>query len=185
MAAMDAPAKLGQRVEEWIKQYRTSDKPLELKPHAVGVHPLNRGGSDPNLHALHGKILASFAKDGYDASRHNTPIVVECTSEKAKAHLLEHNKRFSDGRPGFPAVDEGAMKYGTLAGSHLTLALRCVEMDTPCLGAGRGVKHLLSEQPSLKEAVQRGLAYWVLREDTPLDVQASISQWRNQDQNSN
>lgn len=177
--------KLGARVFEYIKQYRETDTPLELKPHQVGVHPLNRGGADPNMLVVHHKILASFRKDGYDASRHLTPIVVRCSSDEARQKLQAHNKRFAEGRTGFPSVDEKAMEFGTLAGSHLTIALRCVESDVPCLSTGFGSKAIADSQAPLKLAAQRGLAYWVLKEDTPLSVLSDISQWRNQDQNSN
>lgn len=183
--AEEAGSKLGQRVAEYIKQYRETDFPLELKPHQVGVHPANRGGADPNIQVLHHKVLASFAKDGYDPSRHLAPIVVRCSSEKGKADLQAHNCRFTDGRTGFPSVDERNMEFGSLAGSHLTLAFRCVESDVLCLATGSGSKDIAEKQPSLKHAMQRGLRYWVLREDTPLAVLADISQWRNQDQNSN
>lgn len=183
---LDEPkSMLGQRVAQYIKQYRETDSPLELKPHLVGVHPTNRGGADPNLQVVHHKILASFAKDGYDATRHLTPIVVRCSSEKAKADLVAHNRRFSEGRPGFPSVDDKAMEFGTLAGSHLTIALRCVESDVPCLSTGFGSKSISEKQPPLKLAAERGLRYWVLKEDTPLSVLADISQWRSQDQNAN
>jgi hypothetical protein len=177
--------KLGQRVAEYLKTYREHDSPFELKPHQVGVHPANRGGADPNIQVLHHKVLASFAKDGYDPSRHLAPIVVRCSSEQAKANLQAHNRRFADGRTGFPSVDEKHMEFGSLAGSHLTLAFRCVEKDVFCLATGSGSKAIAEKQPSLKIAAERGLRYWILRENTPLSVLSDISQWRNQDQNSN
>ena len=176
---------LGQKCEEYLKTWRECDETLELAPHQVGVHPENRGGADPNVQVLQNKILASFHKDGYDPSRHLPPIVVRCSSESKKAALLASNKRFTEGRPGLPPIDEKRMEYGTIAGSHLTLALRCVESDAPCWSSGFGAKKLIDKQPNLKLASTRGLKYWVLKEDTPLEVIQAISSWRNQDQNVN
>ena len=90
---------IGKRVEEYIKAYREADEPIQLAPHCVGVHPLNRGGSNPNVQTLQNKILGSFYKDGYDSSRHLVPIVVRCTSEQKRRALIEHNVRFAEGGP--------------------------------------------------------------------------------------
>ena len=183
MASMDNM--IGKRVEEYIKEYRETDAPLELAPNTVGTHPLNRGGAAPNIQTLHYKLLASFYREGYDASRHLTPIVVRCTSEQKRKDLVAHNKAYSEGRAELPGVDEKSMEYGTIAGSHLTLAMRCVAGDVPCKASGFGSKSLGDKQPQLKLAAERGLKYWVLREDTPLDVISAISTWRNQDRLSN
>ena len=176
---------IGKKVEEYIKEWRESDEPLELAPHFVGVHPQNRGGADPNVQTLHNKILHSFFHDGYDPTRHLIPIVVRCSSEASKKALVEHNTRLAEGRPGYPATDEKSMEYGTIAGSHLTLAMRCVANDVPCRASGFGSKSLAEKQPNLKHASTRGLKYWVLRGDTPLHVIQAITSWRNRDQNTN
>ena len=93
---------VGKRVEEFIKEWRETDDLLELAPHTVGLHPLNRGGANPNAQTLHFKILGSFYKDGYDSGRHLPPIVVRCSSDQSRKNLVEHNLRYSEGRPEFP-----------------------------------------------------------------------------------
>ena len=176
---------LGKKMEQYLRDYHELEFPVELAPHQVGVHPQNRAGADPNVQVLHNKILNSFAVDGYDPTRHLTPIVVRCSSDKNRAHLQAHNQRFTEGRSEFPPADEKRMEFGTLAGSHLTLALRCIESGVVCQSTGLSAQAIVEKQPNLKQVVERGMRYHVLREDTPLDILSDISQWRNQDQNSN
>ena len=105
-------------------------------------------------------------------------------SEKGRKELIEYNKKWTDGRAGFPNIDVKKLKYGSLAGSHLGLAVRCAHqrMKTPL---GLDLADVVENDAKLKKIADEGLEYLVLKEDTPLDAQRDISAWRNQDQNSN
>ena len=176
--------KLGHRVAQYMLEYRCNDEPEHIAPNLVGVSPNNRAGADPNLQVVHNRIVKSFHIDGHDPSRHPPGIVVRCTSGPAKAALVDYNLRFSEGRPLLPSVDKEGMTYATLAGSHLTLAVKCVKdnMQSPHLLTQLG--QLAKDDEKLRNVVNKGLKYWILKEDTPVDAQREISQWRSQDQNS-
>ena len=183
-ANKEAVGKLGHRVAQHLTKYREEPEVVFLQPEEVGVAPHNRGGARPNLQVIHERITQSFQKDGYDPARHLSGIVVHFKSERGRKDLLEYNHSWSEGRSGFPRIHKDQMQYGTLAGSHLTLALRCVKqgMVTP---GGMSLGALTAEDEKLDRVCNRGLPYVVLQEETPLDAQHDISQWRSQDQNSN
>ena len=149
-----------------MTKYRVSEEVEELAPNLVGVSPQNRGGAHPNMQVVQ-RILKSFQTDGYDPSRHLVGTVVRCTSETAKAFLVEHNKKIRDRRPSVPAVDAGAIPYGSLAGSHLTIAMHCVRDNLQSASLGCSAGALMKEDEKLSRAASKGLKYWVPREDTP------------------
>ena len=76
------------------------------------------------------------------------------------------------------------MTFGTLAGSHLTFASRCADqgMLTP---QGVHLADVASQDAKLQKAANLGLECIVLKEEAPYELQADISAWRIQDQNSN
>ena len=110
-----------------MAQWRLSDELEELDPQSIGVAKANRGGADPNINRLQNGILKSFDEHGYDPRRHLPPIVIRYTSEAGKAELVAHNLRFTEGRVGLPVVHADRMFHGSLAGSHFSLAVRCVD----------------------------------------------------------
>jgi len=189
-ANREALGKLGHEVATFLQEWRELSEDGEppalvrIPPDEVGVCPRNRGGAPPNLQVLHKRITASFEKHGYDPSRHLPCIVVHYKSEKGRKDLVSFNQKWSEGRVGFPKVNPKKMRYGTLAGSHLTLAVRCTleRMVTPQkvdLGKVR------DDDPKLAKVADQGLEYIILQEETPLDAQDKISSWRNQGQHSN
>ena len=157
---------------------------MHLDPDSIGVSPENRDGADPYQQVLHARLTTSFANDGYDPTRHLPSIVVHYRSDEGRKALLGSNERFTEGRCGFPRIYEEKMKYGTLALSHFTLAVRCVRqgMVTP---SGVNLGELLKEESKLARLAAQAAQYVVFKEETPVDAQREISQWRNPDQNSN
>ena len=106
------------------------------------------------------------------------------TSPGGRLALVDYNRSWSEGRSGFPQIFGEKMMHEAIAGSHLTLAFRCAKqgMVTP---EGVDLGAVVRGDEKLKVATTRGILYLVLREDIPLDAQHDITQWRNQDQNSN
>ena len=47
------------------------------------------------------------------------------------------------------------------------------------------VQAMLTDQPKLRTEVTEGHAWWIPKDDTPVDVQKDISMWMNMDQNDN
>ena len=174
--------KLAQRVEETLKTKLVHQEPKQLDPRCVLVAPHNRNGGPPNVQHIHWGILKSFIQKGFDRSRPQVGICVQYTSEEGKRKLLEHNTRFTKGEDLLPPIDDTKSLYGSLAGSHLNLALRFLRSGK---SSPAGDVSALLNEPSLKEVVMNGHRWWILQEDTAVEQQVDISLWRNQDQNEN
>ena len=173
--------KLAQRVEA-VLQTCLNSEPRQIDPRALLVAPANRDGSSPNVQHIHKGILASFIKNGFDRSRPAVGICVQVRSSEGKAALIEFNKRFSKGNELLPPIDEDLVMYGTLASSHLNIALRLLRHQSPSTA---DLQNQLVEGTSLNEVVQNGHRWWVLPESTSKKAQVEVSLWRNQDQNEN
>ena len=171
--------KLAQKVERILNTCINSEA-KQLKPQVLLVDPSNRDGAPPNVQHVHHTILKSFQDNGFDKTRPQTGICVQYTSTEGKLKLLEHNKRFTAGAHMLPPLmKEGAM-YGTLAGSHLNLALRILVhgVASPAVD----VTSLVQPGSSLEEITQDGHKWFILPEETVRDDRVSVSLWRNQDQ---
>ena len=123
--------KLAQRVEKALHERILFKEPKQLDPESVLVDPNNRDGAPPNAQCVHHGILGSFADSGFDVTRPMVGICIEYKSDAGKARLLEHSKRFSS--PLLPPINEQKVRYGSLAGTHLNLALRTIKVG--CAGA--------------------------------------------------
>ena len=163
--------KLAQRVEA-VLQTCLNSEPRQIDPRALLVAPANRDGSSPNVQHIHKGILASFIKNGFDRSRPAVGICVQVRSSEGKAALIEFNKRFSKGNELLPPIDEDLVMYGTLASSHLNIALRLLRHQSP---STTDLQNQLVEGTSLNEVVQNGHRWWVLPESTSKKAQVEVS----------
>ena len=180
------PAKMGklaQRVEKILKDYGTFGEPKQLEPQTVLVAPANRDGAPPNSQHVHNGILKGFLDKGYDSTRPQIGICVEFVSPEGKKKLLEHNHRFTSGNGMLPRIHDEKALYGSLASSHLNIALRLI-LQGVTSPAG-DLSTLLEDNKTLSDTVQHGHKWWIIKETTPLEDQVAISLWRNQDQNEN
>ena len=179
--------KLAERVEQVLTHQAKYQEPKQLDPNRVLVSPMNRLGATPNVKHVHFGILQSIKKNSYDRTRPAPGICVEYTSEAGIKELLEHNRRFSSGNRLLPSILENAIAggpvYGSLAGTHLNLALRCLKNDVPSpIGS---LEPLLRTHAGLKEVALNGHRWIILPETVDKNYQIDISLWRNQDQNEN
>lgn len=174
--------KLAQRVEQTMLRAINSE-PKQLDPRSLLVAPANRDGAPPNVQYIHYGILRSLQKSGFDRTRPHVGICVQFRSSEGKERLLAYNKSFSSGNSLLPPIDEPKVLYGTLAGSHLNLALRIIQAGTHSPAAD--VAKLVSPGSHLAEIVEAGHKWWILPEDTPVASQIEVSLWRNMDQNEN
>ena len=174
--------KLAQRVEQILTEMVLFHDPKQVPPHKILVAPLNRQGAPPNLQYIHFGILKGMQEKGFDRTRPQVGILVEFRSPAAKKALLDHNKRFS-GSSMMPPIHEDEVLYGSLAGSHLNLALRLIRARSQSpIG---DLSKLLEDDEGLKDAVESGHRWWILPEHVSPGGQVDISLWRNQDQNEN
>ena len=175
--------KLGQRCEDALNNQVLFKEPKQLDPHTVLVNPYNRNGAPPNVQYVHQGILKGLKDKGFDRTRPMVGICVKYESEAGKRKLLEHNARFSKGNSLLPPIDPTKAIYGSLAGSHLNIALRIISGggNSP-IGDLRG---LCEGDESLTDVVHNGHRWWILPESTDKATQLDLSLWRNQDQNDN
>ena len=171
--------KLAQRVEKLLTSKCPNAEPKQLDPLELLVDPSNRDGAPPNIQHVHYGILKSFALKGFDRTRPQVGICVKYTSAEGKARLVDHNRRFSSGTSLLPPVDDSKAMYGSIAGSHLNVALRILAHGLPSPAAD--LSNLVESGTSLAEMVKGGHKWWILPEDTPLEDLVDISLWRNQD----
>ena len=176
--------KLAARVETVLAK-ALNREPLCIDIDAILVAPRNRLGAPPNVCHIHFGIIKGVKHNGWSPTRPLVGIVIEFKSEKGKRLLLEHNERFSKGNHLLPPilVKGHVVWYGSLAASHLNLALRCIRagVNSP-IG---DLKSLIDDDVHLREVVQNGHRWWILPEETLVEEQQDISVWRNQDQNEN
>ena len=171
--------KLAQQVENILAKCINSVA-KQLKPQALLVDPSNRDGAPPNVMHVHHTILKSFQENGFDKTRPQTGICVQYTSTEGKLKLLEHNRRFTAGTPTLPPVIPDTAMYGTLAGSHLNLALRILVHGVASPAAD--VTSMIEPGSSLEEVTKDGHKWFILPEETALSDRVNVSLWRNQDQ---
>ena len=165
--------KLAERVEQTLAQEAINQQPKQLDPDRVFVGPNNRLGASPNVQHVHFGILKSIRDKGFDSSRPAIGICVEYKSEAGRKMCIEHNKRFTTASGLLPPiVDLPGPVYGTIACSHLNLALRLIKHS--CRSPVGALEALL-EQPSLKDVVQDGHRWWILPETTGKEKQTDIS----------
>ena len=170
--------KLAQRVEKALSKCINSEA-KQLDPLCLLTDQANRDGAPPNTQHVHFGILKSFAVKGFDRTRPQIGICVQYKSDAGLARLIEHNRRFTSGSSLLPPVDDTKAMYGTIAGSHLNVALRILAHGLPSPAAD--VTNLVEPGSSLAEIVRSGHKWWILPEDTPIEDLVDISLWPNQD----
>jgi hypothetical protein len=174
--------KLAERVEMTLAKNTTLKEPKQLDPRSVLVSPMNRDGAPPNVQHVHA-IVKGVQVNGFDRSRPPVGICVEYRSSEGEKKLLDHNKRFSQGCVLFPPIDEEKALYGSLACSHLNIAIRCIASGTQ--SSVGNLSDMTAQDQALKEVVTHGHKWWILPETVDSADLVDISLWRNQDQNEN
>lgn len=151
----------------------------QIDPKLLLVAPENRNGAPPNVRYIYETLLKSLGNNGFDPTRPAVGICVQFTSQEGKARLLEWNRRFSHGNPLLPHIDEERAMYGTLAGTHLNIALRILQSGLA------DAANVAPRGSPLADVVAHGHFWWILPEDVPKQSLVELSLWRNQDQNEN
>ena len=162
-------ARLADRVKAGFAVY-CKGAPTNIDPDELLTAVTNREGAMPNIQYLHHGLLKGFQKDGFFASRPQAGICVKYTSEAGKKSLLAHNYRFTKGCKLLPPIIEAKVLYGTIAGSHLNIASRCLKHN---IASPVGdLSELLSRDSDLRSFVEHGHKWYVIDESAPLALQA-------------
>ena len=115
------------RVQKTLEDFAVWKEPKQLDPSSILVAPANRDGAPPNVPHIHKGILKGRIGNGFDATRPPVGVCVEFKTTEGKRKLLEHNRRFSASNTQLPKIDESKVLYGSLASSHLNLAMRLIQ----------------------------------------------------------
>ena len=168
-----------------LASYADSPRMQNVRCRDVVPDGTNREHTGVSLEHAHG-IALSMCRDGFDA-RHETPVVVRTSAaELFASDAYRRWVRFCDeNRAATPpppdafasrAASPSRAFYTTLGSSHLNVALRLVEMDTPSVfGADVRLGEALERDARLRRAAETGLRSVVLRPDTPTASRKRIS----------
>ena len=146
----------------WIQQ---------CPPEFCGVHPGNRSGQGVGTHEAHNHgrdiLVAGFSwSKAADATAFESPV-----EEQLLAECWEFNKKLSDmsGNMIPPLVD---LKLISVSGSHTNTFLRATKAGCPTVCSEIADEHgrlsadkLCMNRPPLKEAIQKGLRWFVLHHE--------------------
>ena len=153
-------AKLAQRTDATLNKFCTNlTHATRIPPTQLLVSPQNRDGAPPGVPHIHA-LLKSFKNDGFSRKRPQSGICVELTDPKMKKELIAYNEKFTSGNPHMPPICEEDVLYGTLASSHLNLALRCLKAGTQ---SPVGDLKALADEADLKEVVTKGHEWYILQ----------------------
>jgi len=161
-------------LDRWCESPRVQ----RVKCSSVIPDGTNREHTGVSLEHAHG-IALSIRTKGFDLN-HETPVVVRTNGEELKrSSAWRRWVRFcaenASATP--PVVNLGGRMpihqnektmYTTLGSSHLLLALRLVETDTPSVfGQSTSLRQSIDSDVKLRIAIQTGLQSVVLRPETP------------------
>ena len=144
----------------------------------------NRAGQAPNIAVVHTSLYQSICRDGFDKRRPHPGFAIQMESTEMIAANIAFNKKLADGTDTYPPLVVSHMTRATLAGSHLTLLLRCLRsgMKSSLLGTSFTIN---DDDDDLKKVVADGHCYWLLSEKITEEDAVLLSEWRNSDQNQN
>lgn len=174
-ATRAAVEELNALFDEWC------ERPRCARVRAADVIPdlTNRENTGVSLEHAHG-IATSMTRDGFDP-QHEVPVVVRESARTLLASpaydrwraFTRHNAAVL---PPLADFSGRAHAFTTLGSSHLNLALRLVQTDTPSV-FGRGVRYglALERDARLRDAIFEGLPSVVLRADTPSAIRRRVS----------
>jgi hypothetical protein len=163
-----------------LAAYADSPRVQHVRCRDVVPDGTNREHTGVSLEHAHG-IALSMCRDGFDA-RHETPVVVRTSAaELFASNAWRRWVRFCDENraatpPLLDAGDSSRALYTTLGSSHLNVALRLVETDTPSVfGADVRLGESMRRDAALRSATENGLKSVVLRPDTPQHHRRRVS----------
>ena len=170
------------RLNDLVSRWSDAASPRKVRPKDVIPDSTNREGTLVSIEHAHG-IAMNILKEGFSES-HEVPVVVRADAgETLRGDAYKRWRRFvRDNAAVMPPLRSkrswarSGVAYTTLGSSHLNLALRLVETDTPSVfGQEIHYADALARSEKLRDAVERGLRAVVLRDDTPFAARKEIS----------
>ena len=182
MAGDDEVGAVVSRLNDLIRRWSDPHSPLKVRPKDVIPDSTNREGTLVSIEHAHG-IALSILKDGF-SDGHEVPVVVRGEAfATLRGDAYGRWRRFvRENAAVMPPLRSkrswarSRVAFTTLGSSHLNLALRLVETDTPSVfGQEIHYADALERSERLRDGVKNGLRAVVLRDETPLPVRKEIS----------
>ena len=177
--------KLGKHVAALIVQHRLFNTPQNVNPRRIVASIQNRRRQPPSVANCHCVVYKSIRLNEYDPMKNNPGVLQRFTTKMAELEShVSYNKEFTDLTPALhPPIHENEVDSVSLACTHLNHVFRLI--DAEMVSPITNIKFEVGADEELKKMIKDGHRSWVLDENlTPEDV-ASISEWRNVDQNAN
>ena len=140
-------------------------KEMTIHPDQVGIDPCNRGGEGVNAIEV-GLLASDIASVGWSWAETSHAVCVEVAPGDVSVERF--NMELVNGADGLAPVEEGTIKFGSLACGHTNYGLRAIgasaKSNCPRLSKeGRYSLELLNgRDPSFAKAVREGLRWKVI-----------------------
>ena len=177
--------KIAKEVAAGLEKYRHPDfpNPVDVPCYKLIVSPYNRGCQGLTL-AVVWEICDQLEEEGADGDRPAIGVAIWFDSSSFKAAAIDWNMQRYGSSALYPPIEKDQVCGVTLSCSHLNTSFRCFRANMTSPSGRRLI--VPDDDPTLKLWVHgTGHKFHLLREDTPADVQKIISEWKNQDQNTN
>ncbi len=179
--------KAAKRFKAIITTYAERDEPVPIQAWKVLPSPKNRLGAPLNLGYVHSDLGPNIHKKGYDATRPKPGVVVHRTSPQKIQALKAHAEAMISGAPHmFPTYHFASPEvcFECVGGNHLTVVIRFYEAGYT--SPVTNIKYVVpDDEEDLRDRVNRGHSYIVLRDDVPEDDLTFLSEYLNSDQDQN
>lgn len=176
--------KESKRFEHIIATWKERDEPMPIQCWKVLPSPFNRM---LNLPYAHGDLAPRMHTKGFDPSRPKPGCVIRRTDPAALKRLKDHAADVQNVAPElFPELYSSSPEccYECVGGNHLTLTFRFYHgsYTSPITGITYKVP---DDEHALKDRVENGHVYVVLKDGIPDDDVAFLAEYLNSDQNQN
>ncbi len=167
-----------------IETWKERDEPMPIQCWKVLPSPFNRM---INLQYVHGNLAPGMHTKGFDPTRPKPGCVIHRTDPKAITRLKDHAVAVQSVAPElFPELHSASPEccYECVGGNHLTLTFRFYHgsYTSPVTGITYAVP---DDEHALRDRVERGRSYVVLKDGIPDDDASFIAEYLNSDQNQN
>ena len=179
--------KAAKRFKQIINDWKERDEAIPIKCWMVLPSPLNRLGINLNMMYVHQDLGPNIHKKGFDPSRPKPGVVVNRSNPEKIKKMKEHAMKMFNGAAGlYPPLNlaSSEVHYECVGGNHLTIVFRLYQagMTSPL----NGIHYVVSDdEPELRDKVELGHNYLVLKDGIPDDDLVFLSEYLNSDQNQN
>ena len=179
--ASDSYVAISKQVAADMAKHLMYDMPVCVRCSQTGACKYNRKTMDPNIVYVRTTLHDKVAKERFDPKKCREGILLKaCKGSVVHQENLAFNERFTKSSQLYPRIDYQSIEFFTLAHTHLSLLLRLTHQGATSGLTGKKFM-ALDDDNYMKQVLDTGHQYWVLKEDTPTDALIRISDYHNSD----